>query len=153
MSTRPRLSSILNPNSHSHALCNLCYWHGSSCWGRWLGTLRRSYCRAVWCGSRECLYLFKLNFKNFSVTSLSDFWVTGHVGLMAATLWLLLYVFDVEYLFWVVPVFFLLMVQQLIWFWCVCERWAQGPSILPSCLQSSWLPYWEYTDIEYCQYH
>ena len=31
--------------------------------------------------------------------SLSDFSVTGHVGLMAAVLWLLLYVFDVEYLF------------------------------------------------------
>jgi len=35
------------------------------------------------------------------------------------------------------------MVQQLIWFWCVCERrWVQSPSTLPSCLQSSWLPYW-----------
>ena len=31
--------------------------------------------------------------------SLSDFSVTGHVGLMAAVLWLLLYVFDVKYLF------------------------------------------------------
>ena len=43
--------------------------------------------------------------------------------------------------FWVVSMFFLLMVvQQLIWSWCVSERrWAQGPSTLPFCLQASWL--------------
>lgn len=38
---------FLNPNSHFHAFCHLCYWHGSSCWGHWLGTLWRSYCRAI----------------------------------------------------------------------------------------------------------